>query len=58
MTTDAQKKASAKYKKANTKNITVSLSLKYDRDIIAYLETVKNKNDLIKRLLRFELSKK
>lgn len=58
MASEAQKKASAKYKKANTKNITVSLSLKYDRDIIAYLETVKNKNDLIKRLLRLELSRK
>lgn len=40
------------YDKANTKGLYIKLNKKTDADIIAYLETVGNKQGLIKSLIR------
>ena len=52
MTTEAQKKANAKYDKANTKQIVLKLNIKTDADILARLEEVENKQGYIKQLIR------
>ena len=50
--TDAQKRASAKYDKANTKGIYLKLNKNKDVDLINYLENdVNNVQGLIKELL-------
>lgn len=54
--TAAQKKANDKYKKANTKTIGFSVSLKYDKDIISQLEKQENKSDYIKSLIRKDIA--
>lgn len=54
--TAAQKKANDKYKKANTKTIGFSVSLKYDKDIINQLEKQENKSDYIKSLIRKDIA--
>lgn len=54
--TAAQKKANDKYKKANTKTIGFSVSLKYDKDIINQLEKQTNKSDYIKSLIRKDIA--
>lgn len=56
MTTDAQKRAKAKYDRENTKQVMLKLNLKTDADIISYLEGVGNVQGLIKQLLRREIS--
>lgn len=55
MTTDARKRANAKYDKANTKQIILKLNLKTDADILARLESEENKQGYIKRLIRNDL---
>ena len=52
MATEAQKRASAKYDKKNTKSILLKFNLKTDTDILDYLETVGNKQGFIKELIR------
>lgn len=52
MTSDAQKRANAKYDKANTKGIYLKLNLTTDADIIDYLQSVDNVQGLIKNLIR------
>lgn len=52
MTTEAQKRANAKYDKANTKQIVLKLNIKTDADILARLEEVENKQGYIKQLIR------
>lgn len=46
-----------KYMAANTKQYKFRLNLKYDSDIIEFLDNVDNKQGLIKELLRERISK-
>lgn len=52
MSTEAQKRASAKYDANNTVRITLKLNKKTDADIIQKLESEPNKNAYIKEKLR------
>ena len=52
MTSNAQKRASAKYDKENTKGIYLKLNKTTDADLIEYLKDVDNVQGLIKELLR------
>ena len=58
MATDAQRKASMKYDKENTKDVRVKLNKRTDADIIEYLEACSNKQGEIKRLIREEIRRK
>ena len=49
--TEAQKKASAKYDKANTRVFTIKLNYKTDADLIAWLESCQNIQGYIKDVL-------
>jgi hypothetical protein len=55
MITEAQKRASAKYDKKNTKQMVLKLNLNTDADILAHLETLQNKQGYIKDLIRKDL---
>ena len=57
MTTEAQKRAIAKYDQQNTKQIKLKLNLKTDKDIIAKLDQVDNTQGYIKDLIRSDISK-
>jgi hypothetical protein len=57
MSTEAQKRGNAKWKKNNAKTIYFRLYKNTDADLIEFLETVDNKQALIKRLLREEMEK-
>ena len=52
MITDAQKRATMKYEKANIKRVVLKLNKNTDQDIIAFLEAQKSVNGEIKRILR------
>ena len=52
MSTEAQKRASAKYDADNTVRITLKLNKKTDADILQKLESEPNKNAYIKEKLR------
>ncbi len=52
MTTEAQKKASAKYDKEHTRSILFKFNTTSDADILAKLEEVGNKQGYIKGLIR------
>ena len=52
MSTEAQKRASAKYDADNTVRITLKLNKKTDTDIIQKLESEPNKSAYIKAKLR------
>lgn len=52
MTSDAQKRANAKYDKAHTKGIYLKLNLTTDADIIEYLSNQDNIQGYIKSLIR------
>lgn len=52
---DSQRKAVRKYQKNNIKTLSINLSIKYDDDIIAYLETLDNKARYIKELIRKDM---
>ena len=54
-TSKAQLRAQAKYDKANTVQITLKLNKKTDGDLIDYLSKCKNKQGLIKQLIRDHL---
>ena len=49
--TEAQKRASAKYDKANTRVFTIKLNYKTDADLISRLESCKNIQGYIKDVL-------
>ena len=57
MRTEAQKRADEKWKKNNSTRIMLRLYKNTDADLIEFLETVDNKQALIKRLLREEIKK-
>ena len=56
MSTEAQKRASAKYDADNTVRITLKLNKKTDADIIQKLESEPNKSAYIKAKLREQIS--
>ena len=53
---EAHKRASMKYDKENMRQIKFNLSLKYDQDVIAQLDTVGNKQGYIKTLIRADIA--
>lgn len=52
MSSEAQKKASAKYDKSNTVKVTVKLNRKTDEDCIIKLEKQRSKAGYIKEAIR------
>ena len=56
MTSDAQKRASAKYDKAHTKGIYLKLNTESDKDIIEFLAGVDNVQGYIKDLIRYDMN--
>ena len=58
MTSEAQKRASAKYDAANTVQIKMKLNTATDAAIISALETVRNKQGYIKDLIRKDIKMK
>lgn len=57
MTSDAQKRAVAKYDRENTKSYLLKLNRKTDADIIEFLEQQPNKLAYLKNLIRDDLKK-
>lgn len=56
MTTDAQKRAAAKYDAANTVQLKLKLNLLTDQDILSRLDTLDEpKQAYIKRLIRQDI---
>lgn len=55
MATEAQKRAVAKYDKANTTQFLIKLNNKTDADIITKLEAVDNRQGYIKNLIREDI---
>lgn len=58
MASKAQIKASNKYDKENTRQISVRLNKKTDADILEHLETVESKQGYIKELIRRDMKSK
>ena len=56
-TSEAQKRAVAKYDAANTKSHLLKLNLKTDADIIAHLDQQPNKLAYLKKLIRDDMQK-
>lgn len=57
MTTEAKKKANAKYDAANTRQIMLKLNTKTDADILEHLDSMDNKQGYIKGLIRQDMAK-
>lgn len=57
MTTEAQKRAVAKYDAKNTRKIVLKLNTGTDADILKRLDTVDNRQGYIKRLIREDIEK-
>ena len=55
--TEAQARAAEKYKRENTKQYKLMLSLKYDQDIIAQLDNVENRQGYLKQLIRADIAR-
>lgn len=55
MTSEAQKRATEKYDKANTKQIMMKLNKGTDADILSWLETLDNRQGYIKELIRKDM---
>ena len=58
MKTEAQKRASVKYDKKNTKVINFKFNLKTDADILEKLNQVGNKQGYVKQLIRKDIAGK
>ena len=58
MTTEAKKRANAKYDAAHTKQIKMKLNLETDADIITKLESVPAVQTYIKELIRADIGRK
>ena len=56
-TSEAQKRAVAKYDAVNTKSFLLKLNKKTDADIIAFLEQQPNKLAYLKNLIRDDMQK-
>ncbi len=57
MTSEAQKRASAKYDANNTKRYGFKLNFNTDQDIIDHLDSIQNKQGYIKRLIRRDMER-
>jgi len=57
MIPEANKRASAKYQSNHLKRLPINLNDRTDADIIAYLETIPNKQGYIKALIRADIAK-
>ncbi len=55
MATEAQKRASAKYDKANTKSVLLKFNTTNDADILTMLDEVDNRQGYIKELIRKDI---
>lgn len=56
-TSEAQRRAAQKYKKANTRQISFCFSNIYDADIISKLDAVESKQGYIKDLIRADIAR-
>ena len=54
-TSEAQRKASAKYKKANIKNYNFQINRTTEKDLLDHMEKQPNKSDYIKNLIREDM---
>lgn len=54
--TDAQKRATAKYRKEKMKSVTIAFSPN-ERDLLDYLNTLPNKAGYIKALIRADMER-
>lgn len=57
MLTESQKKAQAKYDKANTRQFHLKLNRRTDGDVLEKLDSVPSKQGYIKELIRADLKK-
>jgi hypothetical protein len=57
MTSDAKKRANAKYDASHTKQIILKLNINTDADILDRLAEVDNKQGYIKSLIREDMNK-
>lgn len=57
MTTEAQKRAAAKYDAQNTKVVKMKLNKRTDADILRKLQEVDNKQGYIKNLIRKDIGR-
>ena len=57
MLTEAQKRAIAKYDKANTRQIHLKLNIRTDADVIKALDDAESKQGYIKGLIRADISR-
>lgn len=55
MTTEAQRRANARYDEQSTTQIKMKLNNKTDKDILDYLKTKSNKQGYIKQLIRNDI---
>lgn len=55
MTSDAQKRATAKYDATNTRKIVLKLNTRTDADVLEWLAKQPNKQGAIKKLIRNEM---
>lgn len=56
-TTEAQRRATAKYDKDNTVRLSLKLNKVTDADILARLEEVESKQGYVKELIRADMSR-
>ena len=56
--TDAQRRASAKYKQTRTRSIRLEFNVDTDADILAKLDAVDNRQGYIKSLIRRDIAAK
>lgn len=54
---DKNYKYTKKYDQSNTIKVSLKLNIKTDADIIAYLDSVENKQGTIKQLIRNEINR-
>ena len=57
MTTEARKRATAKYQQANTRQFIMRLNKRTDSDIISHLDKCENKQGYIKSLIRADMER-
>ena len=57
MTTEARKRATAKYQRKNTRQIILRLNIRTDADILERLDGCGNKQGYIKQLIRADMER-
>ena len=57
MSSEAQRRASAKYDKTNARYMTLKLNMKTEADLIEWLDSIDNRQGYIKRLIREDMKK-